>query len=79
MFANSLDTCLKVRSICSSLTWSRWETSSSIDFWELSSSFLRFSKFSCCVVKLLYCSKAFLLTCLNFFRASLTFLSLDEI
>ncbi len=72
MVVNSLEICLKVRSIDSSLTRSRWAISSSMADCDSSSSFLRFSNCSCWAVKLLYCSYAFLLTCVNFFRLSLT-------
>src|ERR1700709_639770 len=60
--------------MASSLRWSNTSTSSWIDDCESSSSFLRLVRESRWVVKLLYCSKAFLLTCLYFLRASATFL-----
>jgi len=79
MVANSFETCLNVRSIASSLAWSRCSMSSSIEPCDVSSSLRRLRSWSRCVVKLVYWSNAFLLMCLYFFRASLTFLSLVSI
>ena len=79
MVVNSRETCLNVRSIASSFSWSRCSISASIDFCDVSSSFRRFRSWSRCVVKLLYWSNAFLLMCLYFLSASLTLRSLDSI
>jgi hypothetical protein len=70
--AKYLDTCLKVRSMASSLRWSSTSMSSWIDSADCSSSFCRRMSWSRCFVKLLYCSTAFLLTLVNLLSVSRT-------
>lgn len=83
------ETCLKVRSMASSLRWSRTTMSSVMDSADFSSSSRRSVSLSRWSVNcrgrqplsrrrrregrtFWYCSKAFLLTCANFLRPSLT-------